>query len=89
VERALDLELREAGADGPSRGARAHLRAYARALDKAEAAEDLAATAKVGREYLEGRRAYGLAGGGETPLDPFSAFVAGLSTPDLGNASHN
>jgi hypothetical protein len=57
----------------------------ARALDVAEATGDLDASAKVGRVYLEVRRAYGLAGGEVAPLDPFAAFVAGLSAPHVGD----
>jgi len=42
--------------------------------------------AKIGRAYLDARAAYGLAGGNREPLDPFAAFVAGLSAPALGDA---
>ena len=59
----------------------------ARALDVAEAVADLEAVAKLGRAYLEVRQAYGLAGGtSREPIDPFAAFVAGLSAPSMGHA---
>jgi hypothetical protein len=87
IEQALNLELRDPAHELTSVGARAHLRALARALDVAEAKSDLAGTAKVSREYLDARRAYGLAGGEVAPLDPFAAFVAGLSAPSLGDAT--
>jgi hypothetical protein len=87
IEQGLNLELREPAQERTSTGARAHLRGLARALDVAEATGDLDASAKVGRVYLEVRRAYGLAGGEVTPLDPFAAFVAGLSAPSLGDAA--
>jgi len=41
------------------------------------------AGAKVGRAYLEARTAYGLAGVQREALDPFAAFVAGMSAPGL------
>jgi hypothetical protein len=85
IERALDVELRGSGAGDIGAGARAHLRGLARAMDVAERTEDLDASAKVGRVYLEARRAYGLAGGEGPALDPFAAFVAGLSAPSLGD----
>jgi hypothetical protein len=85
IERGLDLEFRQAGETAPGVGARAHLRGLARALDVAEATGDLDASAKVGRVYLEVRRAYGLAGETGPALDPFAAFVAGLSAPSLGD----
>jgi len=64
-------------------GARAHLRYLARLCDTAEAAADLDAGAKCGRAYLEARTAYGLAGVQREALDPFAAFVAGMSAPGL------
>jgi hypothetical protein len=88
IERALDLELRANGAGDLGAGAKAHLRGLARAMDVAERLEDLEHSAKVGRVYLEARRAYGMAGGEGPALDPFAAFVAGLSTPSLGDTSH-
>jgi hypothetical protein len=45
----------------------------------AELEEDLDATAKLVRAYLEVRQAYGLAGNVREALDPFAAFVAGMS----------
>lgn len=69
-------------------GGRAHLRALARALDVAERLEDVDATAKAARVYLEVRQAYGLAGTPAATVDPFAAFVAGLSTPSVGDTAH-
>jgi hypothetical protein len=85
VERGLDLELRGSALE---RGARAHLRAAARLVDVVEHLEDVDAGAKMVRAYLEVRQAYGLAGQLREPLDPFAAFVAGLSVPTVGDAAH-
>jgi hypothetical protein len=88
IERGLNRELAAVPGEGIGAGGRAHLRAMARALDVAEAGADTDASAKVGRVYLEVRRAYGLAGGEVKPLDPFAAFVAGLSAPSLGDTAN-
>jgi hypothetical protein len=84
VERALDRDL--AGSDLAA-GARAHLRAQARAIDVAEAAADVELISKAAHTYLEVRQAYGLAGiqDHHDTTDPFTAFVAGLSIPSLGD----
>jgi hypothetical protein len=82
VERALAAELRGTPLEA---GARAHLRFAARACDLAEALEDVDGSAKMARAYLDVRQAYGLAGISREPLDPFAAFVAGLSVPTVGN----
>jgi len=85
VEAALAADFRDT--DIPA-GGRAHLRYLARLCDIAEALEDVDDGAKVGRAYLEARTAYGLAGVQREALDPFAAFVAGMSgaaardTPD-------
>ena len=83
TERGLVAELRESPLEA---GAIAHLRAAARLVDVALEAEDVDAGAKIVRAYLETRQAYGLAGVNREPLDPFAAFVAGLSSPTMGNA---
>jgi hypothetical protein len=80
VEAALTADFRNT--DIPA-GGRAHLRYLARLCDTAEALEDVDAGAKVGRAYLEARTAYGLAGVQREALDPFAAFVAGMSAPGL------
>ena len=83
VERALDKDL--AGAPEISPGARAHLRAQARAVDVAELDADVWAVSKASATYLELRQAYGLAGANRESVDPFAAFVAGLSAPSMGD----
>jgi len=83
VETALDAELRAESAIGV--GGRAHLRAQARALDVAERLGDPVIVSRAAVAYLELRQAYGLAGTNREPLDPFAAFVAGLSSPSLGD----
>ena len=83
VEAALGTELRSG--DLPA-GARAHLRYLAALCDAAERFLDVDGGAKIGRAYLDARAAYGLAGGNREPLDPFAAFVAGLSAPAVGDA---
>ena len=85
MERALNEEL--AGTPEISTGARGHLRETAHALDLAAAQSNPNALAKASVAYLEVRRAYGLAGGTAEPLDPFAAFVAGLSTPSVGHTT--
>ena len=85
VERALNRDLAETAGIGP--GARAHLRAQARAVDFAEAAGDPRVVSDAADTYLKLRQAYGLAGAQTEPLDPFAAFVAGLSAPSLGDTS--
>jgi hypothetical protein len=57
-------------------------------VDVVEALADVDAGAKMVRAYLEVRQAYGLAGQLREPLDPFAAFVAGLSVPTMGDAPH-
>jgi hypothetical protein len=86
VERALNEELRGLTGDNdvPS-GARALLRAAAHLVDRADEAGDIEAGAKIIPRYLELRVAYGLAGSVAGPLDPFAAFVAGMSAPTLRN----
>jgi hypothetical protein len=79
VETALNHELRAETA--VPIGGRAHLRATAELVDLAVGKADLDAGAKCVRAYLEIRQAYGLAGNVAEPLDPFAAFVAGLSAP--------
>jgi hypothetical protein len=83
VEQALNEDLRDSPQIGP--GARAQLRAGAHGVDLAEdlARPDLIAKAILA--YLDVRRAYGLAGGTAEPVDPFAAFVAGLSAPSVGH----
>ena len=55
-------------------------------MDIAEADRDVEAMSKAAHTYLELRQAYGLAGVTNEPTtDPFSAFVAGLSAPSLGD----
>ena len=51
----------------------------------AERDEDVDGTARAARVYLEVRQAYGLAGNVREPLDPFAAFVAGMSAPSMGD----
>jgi len=85
IEQALNVTLRESGGAELTGALRGHLRGLARALDTAEAAGDLDATAKVGRTYLESLQAAGLAGVTREALDPFAAFVAGLSAPSMGD----
>jgi hypothetical protein len=82
VERALGPELRDSSLP---EAARVHLRAAAGFVDVAEAGADVAAGCKAVLAYLQLRQSYGLAGAVTTPLDPFAAFVAGMSTPRLGN----
>jgi hypothetical protein len=81
VERALDRDLAGSAEIGP--GGRAHLRAQAHAVDLAELQEDVELMSKSSHTYLEVRQSYGLAGIQEhdSPTDPFTAFVAGLSAP--------
>jgi len=84
VERALDTEIRAETAI-PA-GARALLRAAAAFVDVAEGATDVDAGAKAVRAYLELRQACGLTGTMREALDPFAAFIAGMSGPRVGNA---
>jgi len=84
VERGLGRDLSDSTLP---EGAKVHLRTLAHALDVAERDEDADATARVGRVYLEVRQAYGLAGQTREPLDPFAAFVAGMSSPAVGDAA--
>jgi hypothetical protein len=82
TERGLAGDLRTTPLDP---GAIAHLRAAARLVDFALEAEDVADGARAVRAYLDVRQAYGLAGASREPLDPFAAFVAGLSSPSMGD----
>lgn len=84
AEQALNAELR-ADNNVPT-GARAALRVAAHLLDLADQSGDLDGGAKILRAYLDIRQAHGLTGAVSGPLDPFAAFVAGLSGPTLGNA---
>jgi hypothetical protein len=81
VERALDTEIRSESTI-PA-GARALLRAAAAFVDVAERSGDVDAGAKSVRAYLELRQACGLTGTMREALDPFAAFVAGMSAPEL------
>jgi hypothetical protein len=54
-------------------------------VDKADEGGDIEAGAKIIPRYLELRVTYGLAGSVAGPLDPFAAFVAGMSAPTLRN----
>jgi hypothetical protein len=84
VERSLNEELRNLSGDTDvPTGARALLRAAAHLVDRADQAGDIEAGAKIIPRYLELRVAYGLAGSVGGPLDPFAAFVAGMSAPTL------
>jgi len=87
VERALNDELRDRPSESPNRAARAALRTLAHALDVAEARGDTENSAKVGRVYVDTLVATGLIGPppSEPATDPFTAFVAGLSTPAVGD----
>lgn len=89
VEIGLDRDLAEPASSaqlGP--GARAHLRAGARAVDVAEVDGDPVKASKALLAYLELRQAYGLAGSNREPLDPFAAFVAGLSATSVGDSEN-
>ena len=86
VEIGLDRDLAEpasAAQLGPGRGPTC--RAGARAVDVAELDGDPVKASKALLAYLELRQAYGLAGSNREPLDPFAAFVAGLSSPGVGD----
>ena len=83
MERALDTEIR--GETTLPAGARALLRAAASFVDVAERAGDVDAGAKSVRAYLELRQACGLTGTMREALDPFAAFVAGMSTASMGH----
>jgi hypothetical protein len=87
VERALDRDL--GATTSLQAGARAHLRAQARAIDTAEALGDPEMVSKASHAYLELRQAYGLAGATVEAVDPFAAFVAGLSAPSMGDPAHS
>ena len=85
TERGLGTDLRSSSLEA---GSAAHLRAAARLVDVALEAGDVDAGAKMVRAYLEVRQAYGLAGANrEGPLDPFAAFVAGMSVPVMGDTA--
>jgi hypothetical protein len=79
----LNQDLAETPGIGP--GARAELRAAAHGVDLAEESGLPVQIARASLAYLEVRRAYGLAGGTAEPVDPFAAFVAGLSAPSVGH----
>jgi hypothetical protein len=85
VEIGLDRDLSAESGSTLGPGARAHLRAGARAVDTAELEGDPVKSSKALLAYLELRQAYGLAGSNREPLDPFAAFVAGLAAPGMGD----
>lgn len=87
IEQAVNRDLREDSAAELPRSLRAALRHLARQLDTAEAWGDLEVSAKLGRIFLETLQAAGLAGGSRAEIDPFTAFVAGLSAPSMGDAA--
>ena len=82
VERALMAELRDTAIPD---AAKIHLRAGATLVDVAETARDVLAGVRAVLAYLQLRQAYGLAGTVSAQLDPFAAFVAGMSTASMGN----
>jgi hypothetical protein len=85
-ERGLNQDLAKRADIGPAE--RAALRAHARALDRAEAIGNAHLVNDVCRGYLESRKAAGLVAGElESGLDPFAAFVAGLSSSGVGDAA--
>jgi hypothetical protein len=85
-ERGLNQDLAKRPDIGQAE--RAALRAHARALDRAEAIGNARLVNDVCRGYLEGRQAAGLvAGEVESGLDPFAAFVAGLSGSGVGDGA--
>jgi hypothetical protein len=87
-ERGLNTDLAKRADIGPAE--RAALRAHARALDRAEAIGNARLVNDVCRGYLECRRAAGLvAGEVEAGLDPFAAFVAGLSASGVGDPAQS
>jgi len=86
IEQALNREFRESGSLELGKAGRGALRALARQLDVAESRGDLDASAKLGRVYVDALQAAGLLGAAREAIDPFTAFVAGLSAPTLGNA---
>jgi hypothetical protein len=83
----VNRDLREPSARELPGALRAALRHIARQLDTAEQWGDLEVSAKLGRVFLEILQAAGLAGGNRGEIDPFTAFVAGLSAPSMGDAA--
>jgi len=77
LERALMAELAETALPD---AAKLHLRAQAHLLDIAEARGEVADGTKAALGLLQLRQAYGLAGQATSPLDSFTAFVAGMNT---------
>jgi hypothetical protein len=84
-EQAVNRTLREPSAAELPEILRSALRFGARMMDEAEAAGDLIGGARVLHEILETMQAAGLAGATRDAIDPFAAFVAGLSAPSLGD----
>lgn len=87
IEQAVNRDLREHSAADLPNALRAGLRHLARQLDSAELWGDLEVSAKLGRVFLETLQAAGLAGQTSGTVDPFAAFVAGLSAPSMGDAA--
>jgi hypothetical protein len=85
IEQAVNRTLREPSPLELPDALKAGLRFLARQMDDAEAQGDRLAAPRLAHEFLEMMQAAGLAGATHDAIDPFAAFVAGLSAPSLGD----
>jgi hypothetical protein len=89
VENGLDRELVTRHDLGPAE--RAALRSQARAIDRAELAEDTDAVTRANLAYLALREAAGLSAAGAKPADDFERLMADAMRPTPGDSdtAHN
>jgi hypothetical protein len=85
LEQATNRTLREPSALELPDALKGALRFLARQMDEAEAEGDRLAAPRLAHEFLETLQSAGLAGASGDAIDPFAAFVAGLSAPSMGD----